>query len=267
MDIIENVWTGKAGLARTYWLYGVAAGFAWGVPFATVTPGSYLAMAIGALFVVYLIVVNVGIWRAASRYEGPKVWGILAKAAVAAFPALLVVGTLLAIVVPAAHKSPEGVGVTNTPSAQPDWERGKFSPPASEIDAYLAAPPSIEEAKSWTQESTGSSENGPWLSHAPVGARFCRLADHTIVVLFPPGVRPNAERANVFCANSSVATHTELGFTYEEVAGKEAATNEWWKQDKPVDDEFWKKGSRPVAQPEAAPAPGLTPFNGKLDGQ
>lgn len=248
MDIIEEVWTGKAGLARTYWLYGVAAGFAWGVPFATVTPGSYLAIAVGALFVVYFIVVNVGIWRAANRYEGPKVWPVLAKAAVAAFPALLVVGTLVAIVVPATHKSPERVGVTNTPSPQPDWERGKYSPPASEIDAFLAAPPSIEEAKDWTQESTGSSENGPWLSHAPAGARFCRLADQTIIVLFPPGVRPNAERANVFCANGSVASHTELGFTYEE-----GATGE--------------KGSTQVNQPEAAPAPGLIPFNGKLDGQ
>lgn len=233
MDIIEEVWTGKAGLARTYWLYGVVAGFAWGVPFATVTPGSYLAMAVGALFVVYFIVLNVGIWRAASRYEGPKVWGILAKAAVAAFPALLVVGTLLAIVVPAAHKSPERAGVTNTPSAQPDWEHGEYRLPASGGVALLTAPPSIEEAKNWTQESTGSTENGPWLSHAPAGARFCRLADNTIVVLFPPGVRPNAERANVFCANSSVASHTELGFTYEE-----------------------------VAQPQE-----LKPFTGKLDGQ
>lgn len=258
MDFIGQVWSGKAGLARTYWLFGVIAGIAWGFPLSLVTPGSPLAMAVVGLFVAYTVIVNVGIWRAASQYGGPKVWAVLAKAAVAALPALLIVGTILAIVLPA---------IQTSKSEQIDWERGKMTPPTSEIDAFLAAPPSIEEAKSWTQESTGSSENGPWLSHAPVGARFCRLADQTIVVLFPPGVRPNAERANVFCTNSSVATHTELGFSYEEVAGKEAATSERWKQDKPVDDEFWKKGGTPVAQPEAAPAPGLTPFNGKLDGQ
>lgn len=267
MDIIEKVWSGKAGLARIYWVFGVLIGIAWGIPLSFVTPGSFLAISVVALFVTYFVIVNVGIWRAASQYEGPKAWAILAKAAVAAFPALLVVGTIMAIVLPATKKTSESVGAPNAQSEQIDWERGTFSPPPSEIDAFLAAPPSIEEAKNWTQENTGSSENGPWLSHAPAGVRFCRLHDRTIVVLFPPGARPNAEKANVFCASDSVTTHKELGFTYEEVAGKDAADGEWWKQDKPIDDEFWKKGGTPVAQPGAAPAHGLTPFNGKLDGQ
>ena len=260
MEIIGQVWSGQAGLARTYWLFGVIAGIAWGIPLSLVTPGSPLAMSVVGLFVAYTVIVNVGIWRAASQYEGPKVWAVLAKAAVAALPALLVVGTILAIVLPA---------IQTSKSEQIDWERGKITPPPSEIDAFLAAPLSLEEAKNWTQENTGSSENGPWLNHAPGGARFCRLSDRTIVVLFPPGVRPQAEKAEAVCAAESVATSKELGFTYEEVAGKEATTGERWKQGIPVEEEWWKKDPALVQQPNGQDSQhqGLKPFTGKLDGQ
>jgi hypothetical protein len=157
------------------------------------------------------------------------------------------------------------------PISQAEWERGKITPPASEIDAFLAAPPSLEEAKLWTQQNTKSSANGPWLRHAPAGSRFCRLHDGAIVVLFPPGVMPAAEQANPFCANDSVDSPDKLGFTKEEAANKD----EWWKEDPPVhaapsnasgDGEWWKKGSTPVNPPQQN-HPGLKPFTGKLDGE
>lgn len=104
MDFIGQVWSGKAGLARTYWLFGVIAGIAWGIPLSLVTPGSPLAMSVVGLFVAYFVIVYVGVWRAASQYEGPKVWAVLAKAAVAALPALLIVGTIMAFVLPSEAK-------------------------------------------------------------------------------------------------------------------------------------------------------------------
>lgn len=55
----------------------------------------------------------------------------------------------------------------------------------------------------WTQESTGSTEAGPWLKYSPPGTRYCRHADRTIVRVYPPGVMPNAERANPFCLGDS----------------------------------------------------------------
>lgn len=97
MDIIGQVWTGRAGLARTYWLYGIVASFAWGIALSAVTPGSIPAMLAVTLFLVYSVIVNVGIWRSASLYDGPKVWAILAKIAVAAIPVLLIVGTIAAV--------------------------------------------------------------------------------------------------------------------------------------------------------------------------
>jgi len=58
----------------------------------------------------------------------------------------------------------------------------------------------------WTQESTGTTEVGPWLSADPPGTRYCRMADGTIYRLYPPGIRGSAEKANVFCLAESTTT-------------------------------------------------------------
>lgn len=131
-----------------------------------------------------------------------------------------------------------------------DREQVASTAPRSGIDAPLDDSPSFEEAKLWTQENTGSSANAQWLKTAPAGSRFCRMHDGAIVILFPPGVRPQAEQANPFCANGSVDSPDKLGFTNEK-AGK---------------DEWWKKGSTPV-NPSQQNYPGLKPFTGKLDGE
>lgn len=81
MDAINSIWQGRAGLAKTYWLYGIAAGFAWAVAISAVTPGSPAAVIAMALFCAYFMVVNTGIWRAAGAYEGPGVFASLAKGA------------------------------------------------------------------------------------------------------------------------------------------------------------------------------------------
>lgn len=59
------------------------------------------------------------------------------------------------------------------------------------------------DAGGWTQEDTGSSEIGPWLKYDPPGTRYCRYHDGTIHRLYPPGVKPAAEEANVFCLPGS----------------------------------------------------------------
>lgn len=71
-------------------------------------------------------------------------------------------------------------------------------------------PPSFEEAKYWTQEETNSADVGPWLQYAPQGTRFCRLADRAIVTVYPPGVKPQAEKANPFCVTDSVSSPEQL---------------------------------------------------------
>lgn len=58
-------------------------------------------------------------------------------------------------------------------------------------------------AEGWTQESTNSTEAGPWLDYDPPGTRYCRYADGTIQRVYPPGIKPNAPRANPFCLHDS----------------------------------------------------------------
>ncbi len=82
---------GDAGLALTYWLYGVVG-------------TSVLAMLVRhlgstpalAVVVVYTILVWIGVWNAASRYEGKKIWRWLAKTMVVL---AIVAMVLIAIVV------------------------------------------------------------------------------------------------------------------------------------------------------------------------
>lgn len=59
------------------------------------------------------------------------------------------------------------------------------------------------DAEGWTQASTGSAEIGPWLQYDPPGTRYCRYYDGTIQKLYPPRVKPGAEKANVFCLPGS----------------------------------------------------------------
>lgn len=104
MDTVANIWRGRTGLAKTYWLWGVLSGIPWGLVLFLVTPGSQFAMVTVLAFFMYYVIVHVGIWRSASQYQGAKAWAIFAKIHVAIVPICLVIGTLAAIVIPAMHQ-------------------------------------------------------------------------------------------------------------------------------------------------------------------
>ena len=104
MNTISNLWNGRFGLAKTYWLWGVFSGIPWGIALSLVKPGSNLAILVVLAVFVYYVIVHFGIWRAASEYEGAKAWAILAKIAVAITPACLVIGTLAVVSIPAKHQ-------------------------------------------------------------------------------------------------------------------------------------------------------------------
>ena len=72
--------SGDFGLAKTYWLYGVVISVAINMALKVVTSLGVLAVAI-VLVIIYQAMVLLGIWRAASRYQGWKGWAILAKIA------------------------------------------------------------------------------------------------------------------------------------------------------------------------------------------
>jgi hypothetical protein len=78
VETFSNLWHGRIGLVRAYWLWGIVGGALWGIPLALVTPGSGAAVLIVLAFLAYYVIVNTGIWRSASAYTGPKVWAVLA---------------------------------------------------------------------------------------------------------------------------------------------------------------------------------------------
>lgn len=300
METISNLWHGRAGLAKTYWAYGVIGGGLWGIPLALVTPGSSMAIMLLLALIAYFMLVNTGIWRAAGQYTGSPIWALLAKVhAVVGY--LSTLGIILAIVLPAQNK-PMAQAPTTRPTpfsyaeappqtqpqqmppsspagknpldaeleamdrVHPGWrekvksqkfhnwlaaqseqvrhtyentetaaqlstvivqydqwvagsvnqglyDKGQFDPStARPFHGKLddEAPPSFDVAEHWTQEKTGSQDKGPWLNHMPTGSRFCRMADGTIIAVFPPGVKPQAEKANPFCAMDSVASPDHL---------------------------------------------------------
>jgi hypothetical protein len=74
----------------------------------------------------------------------------------------------------------------------------------SKIKSAEGAKPKYDDV-GWTQDSTGSKEIGPWLNYSPKGTRYCRYSDGVIQRLYPPGVKPNAEKANPFCLGDSTS--------------------------------------------------------------
>lgn len=124
MNVISNVWNGRAGLAKTYWLWGVLSGIPWSLALSLVTPGSNLAILAVLALVVYYVIVHVGLWRAASQYQGFKAWAILAKISVLITPACLVLGTMLAIALPAYQDYKKHNAITSHSSLKSPEEYG-----------------------------------------------------------------------------------------------------------------------------------------------
>lgn len=78
-DSFKSLKDGDFGLAKTYWLFGVLGNLLISITLNFLTG---LAMAIYSLFsLAYGVTVLLGIWNAANRYTGFKLWAILAKLA------------------------------------------------------------------------------------------------------------------------------------------------------------------------------------------
>lgn len=71
---------GDFGLAKTYWQYGVLVGFVVNISTKAITSIGLLAMVMLVHFA-YFIPLAMGTWRAANKYEGSKIWAVLAKIA------------------------------------------------------------------------------------------------------------------------------------------------------------------------------------------
>ena len=80
---LRQLVNGDLGLARTYWLYGILIlNLVFLVPVLLFQEGRVVASQISALACfAFSGAILLGIWRAATKYEGPKVWSIMAQLA------------------------------------------------------------------------------------------------------------------------------------------------------------------------------------------
>lgn len=128
MNTLEKLWRGQFGLPLTYWGFGVLGSILVLAPVGLCSPGSTPAVLIGAAFCVYVVIVNVGIWRAANKYTGHILWAGLAKLAALlsmVAGAVLLVGMVVAPVrVPSvAVPQPQTANGTSAP-AKEWWKEG-----------------------------------------------------------------------------------------------------------------------------------------------
>lgn len=95
--LLRRLARGHFGLARTYWAFGFGGLLVQGILLALAANDGKLTVAVGMLSLFYAVLLSVGIWRAANRYEGKTIWTWLAKATVVL--AILLVIPVLAVAI------------------------------------------------------------------------------------------------------------------------------------------------------------------------
>ena len=73
---------GDCGLAQTYWFYGFVINLLFNVLlvlFSKTIPDRNLVLITLIISIIWNFLVLIGIWRAAGKYKGPKIWAILAR--------------------------------------------------------------------------------------------------------------------------------------------------------------------------------------------
>ncbi len=98
---ISKLWRGDYSLSITYWVFGVIGNVGLSIPMNLISPNSNPLVFYSLLTIVfvYSIVVAVGIWRSATKYQGLSLWKYLAK--FVAILSFISVGATSVLLIPA----------------------------------------------------------------------------------------------------------------------------------------------------------------------
>ncbi len=69
---------GDFGLAKTFWLYNILASVVANILMKLVVSIEFLIFVLVAI-IAYSIPALIGLWKSASKYNGSKIWSVLAK--------------------------------------------------------------------------------------------------------------------------------------------------------------------------------------------
>jgi len=96
MNAVRRLWRGELPLSQAFWNWAVLGGIAVNLTTSVLFMALVMADRIVAAFVVgyalsvpYNVVVAVGVWRSAGRYEGERHWADLARIVTAVGMAVL----------------------------------------------------------------------------------------------------------------------------------------------------------------------------------
>ena len=85
---VKRLWTGALPLHEAFWHYAIFFGLLVNIATIVLFLGLYVADAASMLLVAafllpvpYNLLVGVAVWRSADRYQGPRKWADLARAA------------------------------------------------------------------------------------------------------------------------------------------------------------------------------------------
>jgi hypothetical protein len=146
--------SGDFGLAKTYWLYGVLVGVIVNISSNAVTSADTLILLILA-YAIYSVPVLMGIWNAASKYEGLQLWAILAKIATI-LGALMLAVMLLAVIGLMNRQSSDTA--ENTGGTRSNVQRPQTRTYTQQSKKEYSAPTESREQYNYdsTQQQTGS---------------------------------------------------------------------------------------------------------------
>lgn len=92
MEWVRRLWRGDAPLSRAFWEYAIGYGTlahvaTTGLAYGTYVAGIPLWLAAVVFFIAapYTLLVAVGVWRSAGRYQGPAKWALAARVGVLAW--------------------------------------------------------------------------------------------------------------------------------------------------------------------------------------
>lgn len=82
MNLLRDLWRGDVPLVKTYWIYGVLVSAVLGVLLNVL----FRMQSTGLVFTlvwmtatVYGVFIAIAVWRSAGKFQGQKVWMILAR--------------------------------------------------------------------------------------------------------------------------------------------------------------------------------------------
>lgn len=94
MEILKELYWGKIGLVRTYWLYGVVSWILFAVAIGAVSSIKWLTYLTLGFRVIYMIFIFGAIWNSAKNYTGRYIWAVFARLSVLYGILLLIVSTI-----------------------------------------------------------------------------------------------------------------------------------------------------------------------------